>query len=433
MNMRHERTQRHPGTVLSAIAVFALIALPALAQEPASADAEVLTATEILEDLPPEFRAGQSPPPELPSTPKPVGPKSTDRKRPSILVLPVELPEPGQSVHLRARANDLSGIDAVTLWIDDSGEGDYRAMPMKRGGDDVYEIELPPEIQAAERVTYYFEARDVPQNVQRSGSVEQPYLLVFHASAAGSGEPLLNTQRALVIAAGIVVVTLILGFVVFRVRQQHEIDREFWFELLAPLTFKQGQELTAALQEFCEKAHMHPERGSVRLSNEQALYLLGLMRQPEYQRERNSAIESRKETVRAQATQKASQESERQAARVQMFWLELLVPVVGLSDDQVDVLLDDLTGKPLIHPVDGVRTFDRRTLEKHLAWAERVDPVEVFEQWKRLDPGAERTPGGQVPAAMLAQHAASTAPTLHGSIATSASTPTSTTSETRPR
>lgn len=77
-----------------------------------------------------------------------------------------------------------------------------------------------------------------------------------------------------------------------------------------------------------------------------------------------------------------------------IFWIQLLRPLVKMPEREARRAITAMAGRPHAHPHAGRRTFAEATLRDRLEWARRTDPVDLQKRWRRAIKARHRVHGG---------------------------------------
>jgi len=164
-----------------------------------------------------------------------------------------------------------------------------------------------------------------------------------------------------------------------RRRRRRRCDREFWQPLLAPLVPLRGADLLHAVERLCRQPQAHPLRGEVRLRPPEVLVHLSAGPDGPAPPPRVAANPEPEAALPSGSVR--SCRSPEQIAE-DAFWLDLLVPLVEMDAAEADAALTALAAEPQIHPLEGLRAFDRQTLRERLEWARLTDVRKVYQRWE---------------------------------------------------
>ncbi len=311
-----------------------------------------------------------------------------DRRPPVILVLSANpAPEDGTLI-LQARVVDPGGVGPVLLHAMGEDDDDYRSFPMTSVDADTFEARLEPWDGRGLNVVYYIEASDrLGNGPATSGDATHP----FTASLQGdpttrttTSPPRASSSFKLPWLAPVVGVVLVVGLVLLmRRKQTDQAEIKFWSKLLGPLSDKGGTELAQAIDLICKQAHTHPIRGRVRLERDEILAWLSAIRANE-----PTHIKRMRQSNRERSSFGALNRSGRKAAQRElddeMFWLELLAPLLDMPEEETEAELVRLSRQLHPHPVDGIQTFKLSNFRARMRWARTVNPEELVARWKEL-------------------------------------------------
>jgi prepilin-type N-terminal cleavage/methylation domain-containing protein len=268
-----------------------------------------------------------------------------DEAAPVVLVLPTAPVPDGDTLEVRARVLDPSGVREVTLHARGSDEETIHTFAMERSGTKGdWVSRLEPWPGRGSRLHYWIEASDVRGNgPTRAGSQRSPYVAkVVPAEAlvaTGGGAAVLRTFLVLVPVAAL-----------------------FW---LAHARVRRAE-----LADLERKRH-EAEAASPRRSRRS-------------RRTRRPLAAASVATGPAGVAAPTPIDPLRRQLEEELFWLHLLAPLLDLSSAATEVALRDLASRPHAHPHDGLCHYDRRTLHKRLEWARRVDPAALVERWRKV-------------------------------------------------
>ncbi len=264
---------------------------------------------------------------------------STDTTPPHVFVLPHEWRGQTQQFVLQAQVRDDSGIDSVVAHVRTHPNGEFVAMPMRpRVEDDRWELDVPAGESPAPQIEYYVEALDSNGlGPGRSGTPAMPF--VAEVKEEGSTEA--TSERS------------------------------------------DGGRPALAFGLFCV-----------------GLLVIGLlMKRPKPETVPEVVRSVRKSTGVPVARPRAKRDPLQIAEDI--FWLCLMDPVAGLSEEAAEEALEELSDEPQIHPVDGLRMYDVRELRERLWWARLANMELLFSQWKSSNDDEKHD--GRIPVELLAQ------------------------------
>jgi len=66
----------------------------------------------------------------------------------------------------------------------------------------------------------------------------------------------------------------------------------------------------------------------------------------------------------------------------EVFWLNLLAPVLDLPSPESEAALEKLTELPVVHPIEGAALLDLQMLRERLWWCRLADVDDIFAQWE---------------------------------------------------
>ncbi len=311
-----------------------------------------------------------------------------DLRPPVILVLAADAAPADGTLILKARVMDPGGVGSVLLHAMGEDDDDYRSFAMTAVGADIFEARLEPWDGRGLNVVYYIEASDrLGNGPSTSGNASHPF------TASLQGDPTTRTTTAppqasssfnLPWLAPLVGVVLVVGLVfLFRRKKTDRSEINFWSELLGPLSDKGGTELAQAIDLICKEVHAHPIRGRVRLQRDEILAWLSAIRANE-----PAHIKRMRQSNRERSSFGALNRSGRKAAQRElddeMFWLELLAPLLEMPEEETEAELVRLSKQLHPHPVDGIQAFKLSNFRARLRWAETVNPEELIARWKEL-------------------------------------------------
>jgi len=322
---------------------------------------------------------------------------SRDRVPPEVVVEPCESSDPERDVVVRARISDISGVGTVTVWARGEMDSGFEGFPMRSSGAGEWTGRVPFWPARGMSVAYFVEATDIMGNgPRRAGSPETPF--VVHLDR----EPTLVAEHVArfgwnwinwILLGGTLLGIVFLGFVAysFRNRRPRTAELDFWSNLLSPLSDKTGIELSKRMDRLCECYHDHPTLGRIRIQREEALLWLGTIRNCEPGRLRLMRQLNRNGgRVTAGTDQPLRTATHREVAE-DTFWLQLLVPLLGLSRAEIAEGIRDLSSRPHVHPTRGIVTLDQRTLRGRLRSVQRANSAEIAALWNSANAAKGRT------------------------------------------
>jgi hypothetical protein len=326
-----------------------------------------------------------------------------DRVPPEIVVEPSRSNDPARDVIVRALIHDATGVGTVTVWAQGELDSGFEGFPMRPSGAGEWTGRVPYWPNRGMSVANFVEATDLLGNgPRRAGSPETPFLVHLDRRPAAVSEHVARFGWSWInwILLGATVLGLVfLGLVVlgFRNRRPATAELDFWSNLLSPLSDKTGTELSRRIERLCEQYHEHPTLGRIRIQREEALLWLGTIRNCEPER-----LQLMRQLGRESGTANLDAEpSPRTAAHREVaeetFWLQLLVPLLGLSRTEVVEGIRKLSGHPHVHPTLGIVTLDEKTLRDRLRWVQAANSAEVAALWSSANThrgrAQVRTPG----------------------------------------
>jgi hypothetical protein len=273
----------------------------------------------------------------------------SDHDPPSIHVLPAMPADRAEEVILRAAVVDPSGVGEVTAVVVDDQGGEIRRFPMEHVAKDEYASIVPVSVTVRLHLNYYIEAFDQPGNgPRRAGSPDRPF---FARIGNGSGA----------------------------VRPGDEAPSSLttWLILAALL----GAAATMATWLWTRQGWGRPRASDLPLPVVSVV--------PKKKNLSSAASECRtpsKATPPAPKFSYAASVAEvRRKLEDDIFWIQLLGPLVDLTPREADHALHNIAGRPHYHPRAGKRFFARQKLLERLQWARRVNRTELQRQWEALN------------------------------------------------
>lgn len=172
-----------------------------------------------------------------------------------MLVLPATGALPSDPLILRARIDDQSGVESVTLWVKGERDGAYRPLAMQPADDGTFTAKLAPWPERGTKVAYFVEATDrLGNGPRRSGNERTPYIARLGSIAAAAPAPVLYRRTAL-LSTLLAFCFLFLIVIALHHREKREVaarrELQFWRELLAPLRELKGPALQQAVEKLC--------------------------------------------------------------------------------------------------------------------------------------------------------------------------------------
>ncbi len=320
-----------------------------------------------------------------------------DRRPPVILVLAADPAPADGTLILRARVMDPAGVGSVLLHAMGEDDDDYRSFSMTAVETDIFEARLEPWDGRGLNVVYFIEASDrLGNGPSTSGNAAHPFTASLQAdpTTRTTTPPPRASSSSLKLPwlAPFLGVVLVVGLIFFfRRKRTDRSEIKFWSELLGPLSDKGGTELAQAIDFLCKEVHRHPVRGRVRLERDEILAWLSAIRANE-----PAHIKRMRQSNRERSSFGALNRSGRKAAQRElddeMFWLELLAPLLDMPEEETEAELVRLSRQLHPHPVDGIQTFKLSNFRARLRWAQTVNPEELIARWKELHMNAPQPP-----------------------------------------
>jgi len=262
--------------------------------------------------------------------------QTADREPPVILAMPVEPTPAGETLVLRARVTDSSGVREVRALVRGAGDPDYVPVPMAQEteGGDLYAAAIPPTPERGSSVSWLVEATDrLGNGPRRAGDLAAPFMAQLVAGGTAGGALRRVTPPYLAALAAAMVIIPAAG--VWRLRSRR--------------------------------------RARLRHS---------LPASPAAGRTAPPARDPRVEEIAED-----------------LFWLRLLTPLVDLPPDELRNALLELLARAHPHPLRGPSRFERHVVLARLRWAQRLDPADVLSRWHHLRGGSRPRAAGRARAA----------------------------------
>lgn len=254
--------------------------------------------------------------------------RGSEAGAPSVAVFQVSPVPENEPVRIRARVADPQGVGRVVLHVRGERADEFREIPMEAVSADAegvdYAATWAPSPERGRQIAFYVEAWDRLGNGPRlAGNPRYPFVARLLAPRPVKVRTASDWVRVVVLVGLGVLVAIIatLQFVVVRERRRNGLRKASGAD-----------------------ASPRPGAGS-----------------PE------AAVKTAREIA-----------DER-------FWFNLLSPLRGMYEEEVERTLRMLSSRIHAHPVEGKRLFPYPTLRRKLEWVRRADPRTLHRQWESFE------------------------------------------------